>query len=270
MRMILGLDRPTAGVALVHGRPYAEHPAPMREVGALLDARAVHQGRTVHNHLRCLADSNGIARQRVDEVLDLVGLAAVADRRAGKLSLGMSQRVGIATALLGDPGVLLFDEPVNGLDPDGIRWIRQLVQRLAREGRTVLLSSHLMSEMALTAGHLVVIGRGRLIADTGVEEFVRASAERRVLVRTPQPARLAELLADCGAAVHPGAEGALVVSDMESASIFSLAASKGIVLSELTPQRTSLEEAYMALTENSVEYRTGAGVDSGVDSAAAA
>lgn len=228
----------------------------MREVGALLDARAVHPSRTARQHLRCLADSNGLARQRVEEVLDVVGMTAAADQRAGRLSLGMSQRLGIASALLGDPGVLLLDEPVNGLDTDGIRWIRQLMQRLAREGRTVLVSSHLMSEMALTAGHVIVIGRGRLIADTGIDEFVRLHAQRRVLVRTGQAEKLAGLLTDCGAAVHHSTEGALVVADLDSAAIFSLAAAHDVVLAELTPQRTSLEEAYVALTRESVEFHT--------------
>jgi ABC-2 type transport system ATP-binding protein len=256
MRMILGLDRPTSGTALIRGLPYEQLKAPMREVGALLDARAVHQGRTARQHLRCLADSNGLAKRRVDEVLEMVGMTSAADQRAGKLSLGMSQRLGIAAALLGDPGVLLLDEPVNGLDTDGIRWIRQLMQRLAREGRTVLVSSHLMSEMALTAGHVIVIGRGRLIADTGIDEFVRLHAQRRVLVRTDQADRLAGLLTGCGAAVYPSTEGALIVSDLDSAAIFSLAATHDVVLSELTPQRTSLEEAYVALTRESVEFHT--------------
>jgi len=256
MRMILGLDRPTSGSALVRGRPYAQLKAPMREVGALLDARAVHQGRTARQHLRCLADSNGLPKRRVDEVLEIVGMSSAADQRAGRLSLGMSQRLGIAAALLGDPGVLLLDEPVNGLDTEGIRWIRQLMRRLAREGRTVLVSSHLMSEMALTAGHVIVIGRGRLIADTGIEEFVRLHAQRRVLVRTELAEKLAGLLTGCGAAVYHSTEGALIVSDLDSAAIFSLAAAHDVVLSELSPQRTSLEEAYVALTRDSLEFHT--------------
>lgn len=256
MRLILGLDRPSAGQALINGRPYAQLKAPMREVGALLDARAVHPGRTVRQHLRCLADSNGIARRRIDEVLGIAGLTAAADKRAGRLSLGMGQRLGIAAALLGDPHVLLLDEPVNGLDTDGIRWIRQLLQDLAREGRTVLLSSHLMSEVAMTAGHVVVIGKGRLIADAGVQEFIGLRADRRVRVRTDQPERLAALLADCGAAVQEEAgDDVLIVSDVDSAAIFSLAAAKSIVLSELTPQRSSLEDAYVSLTRESVEFR---------------
>ncbi len=204
MRMILGLDAPTQGSVTVAGRSYRDLPAPMREVGALLDAKALHGGRRAFDHLLCLAQSNGIPRRRVDEVLRLVGLEDVARRRAKGLSLGMGQRLGIASALLGDPAVLIFDEPGNGLDPDGIRWVRTLLRALAAEGRTVLVCSHLMSEMALTAGHLLVIGKGRLIADTSVEEFVRSSSRQPVHVRSPQAAELAARCRQAGATVRAG------------------------------------------------------------------
>ncbi|GGS68451.1 multidrug ABC transporter ATP-binding protein [Planobispora rosea] len=254
MRMILGLDAPTNGTATIRGRRYADLPAPMREVGALLDARAVHPGRSVLNHLKSLAQSNGIARNRIEEVLGLVGLAQIADRPAGRLSLGMSQRLGIAAALLGDPEVLLFDEPVNGLDPEGVVWIRTLMRDLAAEGRTVLVSSHLMSEMALTADHLVVIGRGRLLADVELAEFIRSSSRESVLVRTPDAEELACRLRDAGAAVRPGADDTLVAEGLESAVIGKVALAHGVVLHELTPHRISLEEAYMELTRDSVEF----------------
>ncbi|MDQ7908197.1 ATP-binding cassette domain-containing protein [Phytohabitans sp. ZYX-F-186] len=254
MRMILGLDAPTAGGVTVNGRRYADLPVPMREVGALLDARAVHGGRTAYHHLLCLAQSNRIDRRRIDEVLGLVGLEAVARRRAGRFSLGMSQRLGIAAALLGDPAVLLFDEPVNGLDPDGILWIRNLMRDLAAEGRTVLVSSHLMSEMALTADHLVVIGRGRLIADTGLEAFMRGGADRSVLVRTAQAATFGDRLRAAGAEVRRDRADALTVSGLDSAEIGRLAALDGVPLVELTPRGQSLEEAFMALTRESVEF----------------
>jgi ABC-2 type transport system ATP-binding protein len=254
MRAILGLDMPTSGTATIRGRRYADLLSPMHEVGALLDARAVHPRRSVFNHLLCLAQSNGIARSRIEEVLGLVGLHEIAGRRVGGLSLGMSQRLGIAVALLGDPAVLMFDEPVNGLDPEGIMWIRTLMRDLAAEGRTVLVSSHLMSEMALTADHLIVIGRGRLIADTGLEAFMRSNSRGTVLVRTPDAEELVHRLRDAGAAVRPGTEGALVVTGMESAEIGKIATVHGVVLHELTPHRTSLEEAYMELTRDSVEF----------------
>ncbi|MDN3359574.1 ATP-binding cassette domain-containing protein [Actinomadura sp. DC4] len=256
LRMVLGLAAPTSGSALVAGRRYAELADPVREVGALLDARAVHGARTARDHLLCLARGSGIAPGRVEELLGLVGLEQVAHRRVGAFSLGMSQRLGIAAALLGDPGILLFDEPVNGLDPEGIRWIRHLMRDLAAEGRTVLVSSHLMSEMALTADHLVVIGRGRLITDTGVEEFTRANAASAVLVRTEEAGAFAALLADAGGEVRTGPEGALTVSGLDSTQIGRLAAAGGVALSELTPHRTSLEEAFMALTHDTVEYTT--------------
>jgi ABC-2 type transport system ATP-binding protein len=256
MRMILGLAAPDAGTVTVNGHRYERSPAPMHEVGALLDARAVHGSRRAYDHLRCLAASNGIGRRRVHEVLGMVGLEKVATRRAGTFSLGMSQRLGIAGALLGDPGVLMFDEPVNGLDPEGIRWIRDLMRDLAREGRTVLVSSHLMSEMALTADHLIVIGRGRLIADAGVNDFVESHKKQTVLVRCADPGALARVLTTAGARVEPGTEGALVVSDMDSAEVGRLALAEGVALAELTPQRTSLEQAFMELTRDSVEYES--------------
>jgi ABC-2 type transport system ATP-binding protein len=256
MRMILALEQPTAGTVTIDGRRYAHLPAPMRAVGALLDARAVHGGRTAHDHLLCLAESNGIARHRVRAVLAQVGLEKVARRRAGAFSLGMVQRLGIAAALLGDPAVLIFDEPINGLDPEGIHWIRTLMRDMAHEGRTVLVSSHLMSEMAITADHLVVIGGGRLIADAGVDAFVRAHAAGTVLVRSAEADALARRLIEAGATVDRGNEGALVVSGMDCAQIGRLAAIDGVALSELTPRRTSLEEAYMELTRDSVEYAT--------------
>ncbi|MFC4585958.1 ATP-binding cassette domain-containing protein [Sphaerisporangium corydalis] len=250
MRMILGLDAPTGGTATVLGAPYGRIPAPMRAVGALLDAGAVHPRRTARDHLLCLARSNALPRRRVEEVLGLAGLTAVAGRRAGTFSLGMSQRLGIAAALLGDPGVLIFDEPVNGLDPEGIVWIRTLMRDLAAEGRTVLVSSHLMAEMALTAGHLIVVGRGRLIADTAIDAFVRPG---EVLVRTPDAAVLAPALTAAGARVRAG-EGGLVVGGMATEEVGRLAAAEGAVLYELTALRASLEEAFMELTRESVEY----------------
>ncbi|MFC4117653.1 ABC transporter ATP-binding protein [Nonomuraea zeae] len=256
MRMILGLDRPDEGRVRVNGRGYVTAALPMREVGALLDARALHGTRTARNHLLWLAHAGAIAESRVDEVLRQVGLESVARKRAGTFSLGMSQRLGIAAALLGDPRVLLFDEPVNGLDPEGVKWIRELMRDLAGEGRTVLVSSHLMSEMALTADHLVVIGRGRLIADVGMTEFVRHSSG--VLVRADDPERLATALTAAGAAVEPEPGGALAVSGLEAGAIGRIALDAAIALSELTPRRLSLEEAYMNLTRDSIEFEAGA------------
>jgi ABC-2 type transport system ATP-binding protein len=259
MRMILGLDAPTRGSVTVGGRSYRDLPAPMREVGALLDAKALHGGRRARDHLLCLAQSNGIPRSRVDEVLAIVGLEGVARRRAKGFSLGMGQRLGIASALLGDPAVLIFDEPVNGLDPDGIHWVRTLMRAQAAEGRTVLVSSHLMSEMALTADHLLVIGKGRLIADTSVDEFVRSSSQQSVHVRSPQAAELAAFCREAGATVvGPDAGTApdvIEITGMDSAEVGRLAAAHGIALSELTPVRASLEEAFMELTRDSVEYQ---------------
>ncbi|MGP3968712.1 ABC transporter ATP-binding protein [Streptomyces sp. 6N223] len=258
MRMILGLDRPSGGEVTIDGRRYDELRDPLRSVGALLEARAVHPGRTARNHLLCLAQSNGIPERRIDEVLDLVGLAAVARRRPKAFSLGMGQRLGIATALLGDPRILMFDEPVNGLDPEGIHWIRNVMKRLAADGRTVFVSSHLMSEMALTADHLVVIGQGRLLADTSMERFIQENAHTFVRVRGPEPERLADALAAAGLPpeqrVWQG-DGSLEVSGMGADRIGELAAAHGVVLHELSPQRASLEEAFMRLTHESVEYQ---------------
>jgi ABC-2 type transport system ATP-binding protein len=255
MRMILGLDRPTAGSVTVNGRAYAEHPAPLHEVGALLEAKAIHTGRTAYNHLLALAATTGIPRRRVDEVIDLVGLQDVARRRAGGFSLGMGQRLGIASALLGDPRTLILDEPVNGLDPEGILWIRNLLKELAAEGRTIFVSSHLMSEMALTAEHLIVIGRGKLIADTSVTAFIEQASTGRVKVRSPQATRLGELLAGPDVTVGNVEEGTLLVSGLISDQIGQIASDNGITLFELASQQASLEEAFMELTGNSVEYR---------------
>ncbi|MEV0676889.1 ABC transporter ATP-binding protein [Actinosynnema sp. NPDC050436] len=254
MRMILGLDRPTSGQVLIDGTPYAKLDRPLRTVGALLDAKWVHPNRSARAHLQWLAKSNGLPARRVDEVLDLVGLGKVAKRRAGGFSLGMSQRLGIAGALLGDPKVLLFDEPVNGLDPEGILWIRQFMQGLAAEGRTVLVSSHLLSEMALTASDLVVIGRGKLISQSTTEEFVERSTENTVKVRSPHADKLGALLVDKGFTVREDADTSLTVSGASSDQIGDIAASAGVVLHELSPQRGSLEEAFMQLTGDSVEY----------------
>jgi ABC-2 type transport system ATP-binding protein len=255
MRLIVGLDCPTAGTVTVAGRRYRSLRRPLFEVGAMLESAAVHPGRGARAHLLALAQANGIGRRRVEQVLALVGLDAVARRRAGTFSLGMTQRLGLAAALLGDPGVLLLDEPVNGLDPDGVVWIRTLLRSLAAEGRTVFVSSHLMSEMALTADHLVVIGRGRLIADTGVTEFVRATSAGHVRVRTPQPDQLAALLRDHGATVDPTDDGALAVTGIDAPTVGELAAEQGIVLHELTTREPSLEEAFMTMTRDSVDYQ---------------
>ncbi len=259
MRMILGLDRPTRGTVTVNGKPYRELQRPLFEVGALLDAKALHGGRSARSHLRCLAASNGLPASRVGEVLRLVGLESVAKRRARGFSLGMGQRLGIAAALLGDPGILIFDEPVNGLDPEGIVWVRTMMRALAGEGRTVMVSSHLMSEMAQTASRLLVIGRGRLISDSTVEEFVAGSSGQSVLVRSPQADELARLLEERGAAVRPTQPGVLDVTGMLSTVVGEVAAAAGVVLHELTPQRASLEEAFMELTRDSVEYGAQAG-----------
>ncbi|GAA4481946.1 ABC transporter ATP-binding protein [Actinoallomurus oryzae] len=255
MRMILGLDRPTSGSVTVNGRPYAGHAAPLHEVGALLEAKAIHTGRTAYNHLLALAATTGIPRGRVDEVIDLVGLRDVARKRVGGFSLGMGQRLGIASALLGDPRTLILDEPVNGLDPEGILWIRNLLKDLAAEGRAVFVSSHLMSEMALTAEHLIVIGRGKLIADTSVTEFIERASAGRVKVRSPQAARLRDLLAGPDVTVADIAEGTLLVSGLTSDQIGMIAGDNGVTLFELAPQQASLEEAFMELTGESVEYR---------------
>ncbi|MDF2745596.1 MAG: transporter related [Actinomycetia bacterium] len=255
MRMILGLDAPTRGSVTVNGLPYRDHAAPLREVGALLDARSVHPGRSAYHHLLGLAQTCGIRRSRVDEVVDAVGLGGAARRRAGGFSLGMGQRLGIAAALLGDPRTVILDEPVNGLDTEGIRWIRSLLQRLAAEGRTVFVSSHLMSEMALTAQHLIVIGRGRLIADTGMEEFVARAAPGVVRVRSTDPAALAALLRSRDVAVSEGGDGVLAVSGLDTDQVGRLAGAAGITLLELTAQQASLEEAFIDLTRDAVEFR---------------
>jgi ABC-2 type transport system ATP-binding protein len=255
MRLILGLDAPTRGSATVNGRPYREHTAPLREVGALLDARSVHPGRSAYHHLLALARTCGIPRSRVDEVIDAVGLREVARRRAGGFSLGMGQRLGIATALLGDPGTVILDEPVNGLDTEGIRWIRSLLRRLAAEGKTVFVSSHLMSEMALTAQHLIVIGRGRLIADTGTEELIASAAPNLVRVRSTDPDALAALLRSPDVAVSRDEDGALTVSGLSTDQVGTAAGAVGITLLELTAQQASLEEAFMDLTRDAVEFR---------------
>jgi ABC-2 type transport system ATP-binding protein len=256
LRMLLAIDEPTAGTAMINGRPFSTHHEPMSEVGALLDARAFHPGRSARNHLRCLALANGIDQGRVDDVLDLVGLTSVASRRAGGFSLGMGQRLGIAAALLGDPDILILDEPINGLDPDGILWIRTLLRSLAAEGRTVLVSSHLMSEMALTAEHLIVIGHGRLLADQSVDDFVTASGQSSVHVRSPQSQELAALLHAAGVNSISSHPGALTVHGTATDTIGDLAAANGITIHELTLQQASLEEAFMELTHDSVEYRT--------------
>jgi len=255
MRMVLGLDAPTSGRATVGGRPYTSLAAPLRVVGSLLDAGAVHPGRSARDHLRWLAASNGIPVARVDEVLDTVGLAAVAHRRTGGFSLGMGQRLGLAGALLGDPEVLLLDEPVNGLDTEGIRWVRDLLRRLAAEGRTVFLSSHVMSEMQLTADHLIVIGRGRLLADTSMEELIDHHSRPVTRVRTPDDDRLCPALTRAGATVEADPAGGWDVAGMTAETIGELAAGEGIVLHELTPRLSSLEDVYTAMTASSVEFR---------------
>jgi len=255
MRMIMGLDLPDAGTAIVNGMPYDQLAWPLREVGALLDAKAFHPGRSAADHLRYLAQTNDIPRSRIDEVLDIVGLTSVAGQRAGKFSLGMGQRLGIASALLGDPGVLLFDEPVNGLDPEGIRWVRYLLRDLAAEGRTVFVSSHLINEMALTAEHLIVIGRGTLIAETSVEQFVSDNSGASVRIVTPTPQRFVTALTRLGTRPHVDDDGAITVSDMSAAAVGELASAQELTLHELTPVRASLEDAFMELTSDSVDYR---------------
>ena len=256
MRILLGLDRPTSGTATINGRSYDRLRAPLCEVGALLEARAIHTGRSARNHLLALAATHGIGRQRVDEVLDVVGLTQVAGKRAGGFSLGMGQRLGIASALLGDPHTLILDEPVNGLDPEGILWIRTLLRALAAEGRTVFVSSHLMSEMALTATHLIVIGQGRLIADASVAELTAASGGSVVRVRTEEAPRLRDLLAADGVSVTSTERDLLTVTGLSSAEIGKVAAQARIALVELIPQQASLEEAFMELTRDAVEFGT--------------
>jgi ABC-2 type transport system ATP-binding protein len=261
MRMIMGLDAPDSGTVTVNGRAYRDLPWPLREVGGLLEAKAIHPGRSAYNHLWALAQTNSIPRSRVSEVIDLVGLTGVARKRAGTFSLGMGQRLGIAAALLGDPGVLLFDEPINGLDPQGIRWVRNLIKGLAAEGRTVFVSSHLMSEMALTADHLVVIGRGKLIAEMPVTEFIAQSSEQFVRVRTGRTVQLIATLVGGGAVVTTDDDGSLMVTGLQATDIGELASDAGIALHELSPQTASLEEAFMELTHDSLEYEGGSTVD---------
>jgi ABC-2 type transport system ATP-binding protein len=265
MRMILGLDAPTSGSVTVFGKPYAEHRRPMQVVGALLEARAIHTGRSARNHLLAMAATAGIGRRRVEEVIDMVGLTDVAGKRAGAFSLGMGQRLGIASALLADPQLLLLDEPVNGLDPDGVRWIRTLLRRLADEGRTVFLSSHLMSEMALTADHVIVVGQGKLLRDQSMADFIAEASSDIVRVRSPHPDRLAQAVAGPDVTVRSIADQTLEVEGRTSDQIGTIAAAAGLTLYELATQSASLEEAYMALTENSLDYRSVAR-----DSAAAA
>ncbi len=263
MRLILGLDHPSTGTVAINGQAYQQLASPMHEVGALLDARAAHGGRSARNHLRCLAQTNDIPERRVDEVLDLVGLSEVARKRSKGFSLGMSQRLGIAAALLGDPAILMFDEPVNGLDPEGILWIRTLMRALAAEGRTVFVSSHLMSEMENTADHLIVIGRGRLIADCSMAEFIARGTGQAVLVRTPQPDALAGAVTAAGGTVTQPGGGDLEVRGLTEARIGDLALASGVALHHLAPARASLEEAFMELTADSVEYQ--AGVPAGME-----
>ena len=256
MRLILGLDYPDAGDVTIAGKHYANLAYPMREVGALIDAKAVHGGRSAYNHLLCLAQTNNLPKRRVGEVLELVGLTEVARKRTKGFSLGMSQRLGIAGTLLGDPALLMFDEPVNGLDPEGILWIRNLMKALAAEGRTVFVSSHLMSEMEHTADHLIVIGRGQLLADCTMEEFIARSSGQTVRVATPQPELLAKAVAEAGGTVIPGGgDGTLTVSGLIAAQVGDIAFEHGVRLHELTVVRASLEAAFMELTADSVEYR---------------
>jgi ABC-2 type transport system ATP-binding protein len=255
MRMIIGLDRPSSGSIRVSGRRYAEIHRPLHEVGAVLETRAVHGGRSAYNHLLCLAQSNGIGSRRVHEVLGMVGLDGVGRRRARGFSLGMSQRLGLAAALLGDPPVLLCDEPINGLDPEGIRWIRNLLRGLAAEGRTVFVSSHLMSEMALTADHIIVVGKGRLIADESVSDVIGRSSLNSVLVRTPDARRLTELVTTAGGTVRQEPDHALSVTGLDAPQIGDLAAGAAIPLHELSPKTASLEAAFMELTADSVDFR---------------
>lgn len=256
MRLILGLDAPNAGRAVVNGKLYRDHIAPLHEVGALLEARSVHTGRSAYNHLLAMAQTHGIARGRVDELIEMVGLREVARKRAGGFSLGMGQRLGIASALLGDPRTVMLDEPVNGLDPEGIQWVRRLLRKLASEGRTVFVSSHLMSEMALTAEHLIVIGRGRLIADMSVDQFVQGASKHSVRVRSPQVERLVELIVGSDVSADSVEPSVVEIRGLDSEQVGTVAAENGIVLYELTSQRASLEEAFMELTRDSLEFHT--------------
>ncbi len=255
MRLIMGLDEPNRGQVRVNGQRYRDLHWPMREVGALLEARAIHPGRSARAHLKMLAQTNRLPARRVDDLLELVGLTAVADQRAGKFSLGMGQRLGIAASLLGNPGVLLFDEPVNGLDPDGIRWVRNLLKGLAREGRTVFVSSHLMSEMAVTADEVIIIGRGHLIEQTSIDDLLNKSSMQSVRVRSPQLSVLRDAIGELGATTDLEDDGSLTVRGVDEVAIGDLAGARGIILHELSPRTASLEEAFMELTEGSLEYR---------------
>jgi ABC-2 type transport system ATP-binding protein len=257
MRLILELDRPSAGDVRVNGKHYRDHAAPLHEVGALLEARSVHTGRSAYNHLLALAQTHGISRKRVEELVDLVGLREVAKKRAGQFSLGMGQRLGIAAALLGDPQTVMLDEPVNGLDPEGIHWIRNLLKDLASEGRTVFVSSHLMSEMALTAEHLIVVGRGRLIADTTTQEFLEQASGNVVRVRTPQADALRGHLIGPEVTIDAVDPSVLEVHGLTAQQIGEVAARHNVVLHELTPQQVSLEEAFMDLTRDDIEFKAG-------------
>ncbi|WP_369036377.1 ABC transporter ATP-binding protein [Streptomyces adonidis] len=256
MRMIIGLDSPTAGSVTVNGKSYAKHAAPLHEIGSLLEAKSVHPGRTAFNHLMALAHTHGISRSRVDEVIELAGLTSVAGKRVGAFSLGMGQRLGIASALLADPAIVMLDEPVNGLDPEGVLWVRNLLRSLADEGRAVMLSSHLMSETALIADHLVIIGRGRLLADTTVDDFTREAGGGGVKVATTEAVRLRSLLAGPDVTISSSSAEELVVSGRSAREIGAVAAEHGVALYELTPQSVSLEEAFMALTHDAVEYQS--------------
>jgi ABC-2 type transport system ATP-binding protein len=256
MRLLLGLDAPTSGDARVNGKHYRDHQAPLHEVGALLEARSVHTGRSALNHLRALAQTHGIPRRRVEEMIDLVGLREVARKRAGTFSLGMGQRLGIAAALLGDPSTVILDEPVNGLDPEGVHWIRNLLKGLASEGRTVFVSSHLMSEMSVTADHLIVIGRGRLLADMAVDEFVFKASGDRVRVRTPEATRLRELVLGPDVSVESSETGLLEINGLTAARVGDIAWTNRIPLHELTPIQASLEEAFMEMTRDDVEFQS--------------
>ncbi|MDJ1113690.1 ABC transporter ATP-binding protein [Microbacterium dauci] len=256
MRMIVGLDRPTSGRVTIDGKDYRSLRSPLTEVGILLDAKAVHTGRSARNHLRAMAATHGIPRSRVDEVIEITGLQSVARKRAGKFSLGMGQRLGIAAALLGDPRTLILDEPVNGLDPEGVRWVRQFVRAQAAEGRTVLLSSHLMSEMALTADRVIVLGRGSVLADASLDELVHAWTTTTVTVRSPRAAELAQLVADADVSVTSAEPGLLQITGVAASLIGDTAAAHGIPLHELWQRTGSLEDAYLALTEGAVEYQT--------------
>ena len=256
MRMICGLDNPTAGTVTVNGRPYARHRAPLHEVGALLEAKSAHPKRTAYNHLRALGATEGISAARVREVIEITGLGSAARKRVGGFSLGMGQRLGIAAALLGDPQTLILDEPVNGLDPEGVKWVRYLVRGLASEGRTVFISSHLMSEMAVTADHLIVIGRGRILADAPIDQVIAGSKQERILVRSDDAASLAAAVGSPGVDVEREADDVLSVTGLSARRIAEAAQSGGILITELTPQQVSLEDAYMEITRDEIEYQS--------------